>query len=196
MHNRRFDPDQAPRLDDPERLQWFPPQRLIEAIQLQPGMAIADIGAGTGFFAAPMAEFTGSSGVVYAVDVEKKMLARLREKIELCIAPPNIVLVEADAIGTSLPYAGCDRVLVANVWHEIEDARAALNEFARILRSDGCLAILDWRPDATRPPGPPLDHRVSCEQTCATLVRSGWKLVSSEPFGPYSYLVMAAPPQS
>ena len=196
MHNRRFDPDQAPRLEDPERLKWFPPQQIIEALRIEPGMAIADIGAGTGFFAAPMAEFAGSDGVVYAVDVEKKMLARLREKIELGIAPANIVLVEADAIGTSLPYASCDRVLVANVWHEIEDGRAALGEFARILRSDGCLAILDWSPDATRPPGPPLDHRVSCEHACATLLRSGWKPISSAPFGPYSYLVIATPPAS
>lgn len=195
MHNRRFDPDQAPRLDDPERLQWFPPQQVIEALRIEPGMAIADIGAGTGFFAAPMAEFAGSSGVVYAVDVEKRMLDRLREKIDLSVAPPNIVLVEADATGTSLPHASCDRILVANVWHEIEDSRAALDEFARILRSDGCLAILDWSPDAIRPPGPPLDHRVSCAQTCSTLTRSGWKTISSEPIGPYSYLVTAAPPE-
>ncbi len=196
MSNRRFDPAQAPRLDDRERLQWFPPQRLIEALRVEPGMVIADIGAGTGFFTAPLAEFTGTEGIVYAVDVEAKMLARIHEKIELGIAPTNIFLIEADAIGTSLPFASCHRILLANVWHEIEDVRAALDEFARILRSDGMLAVLDWNPAATRPPGPPLDQRVSSEQTCAALVRSGWRLIGSGPFGVYSYLVTAAPPSA
>ena len=196
MPDRRFDPPQAHRLEDPERKQWFPPQQLVDALGIEPGMAIADIGAGTGFFAAPLAEHAGSAGVVYAVDVEATMLARLREKIELGIAPSNIQLVEADAVATSLPYASCDRVLLANVWHEIEDAKPALAEFARILRPEGLLAILDWNPSATRPPGPPLDHRISMEQTSATLLRCGWKISGSGPFGMYSYLVIATPPTS
>lgn len=194
MHDRRFDPSQAQRLDDPERFQWFSPQRVIEALRIEPGMVIADIGAGTGFFSAPMAEVAGDQGAVYAVDVEPKLLACLREKMEIGTAPRSIHLVEADATCTSLPSASCDRALLANVWHEIADTGAALAECARILRGSGCLAILDWRPDATRPPGPPLDHRISADNTASTLARHGWSVLVNAPLGPYSYLVIAVPP--
>jgi hypothetical protein len=48
MHERRFRPSQMHRLEDPDRIKWLPPQEILAQLGLQPGFAVADIGAGTG----------------------------------------------------------------------------------------------------------------------------------------------------
>jgi predicted methyltransferase len=50
MHERRFNPSLAHRLDDPARLLWLPPDEVIAMLRVQPGDLVADIGAGTGYF--------------------------------------------------------------------------------------------------------------------------------------------------
>jgi predicted methyltransferase len=59
MHDRRFNPSLAHRLDDPARLLWLPPDEVIAALGVQPGDMVADIGAGTGYFILPLARALG-----------------------------------------------------------------------------------------------------------------------------------------
>ncbi len=202
MHDRMFNAAESHRLDDPERLRFMPPTEVVNALELAPGMTVADIGAGTGYFALPVARAILPNGRVFAVDVQREMLTRLDAKLRQAGASGNISLVEGDATGTTLPDATCDRVLIANVWHELPDHTAALREFARILRPDGRLAILDWRADVPArskakprtendPPGPPTEHRISADDVASMLRAEDWTVLSTNNVGDYSYLVIA-----
>ncbi len=188
MAHKLFDPSRAARLEDPERLTSSPPDELLRHLQLTPAMTVADIGAGTGYFALPLARAVRH---VCAVDVQPEMLALLQRKLEAADAPRNISLLEGDAARTNLEEHSCDRVLLANVWHELPDARAALREMARILKPAGMIAVLDWRPDAEHPPGPPPEHRVSLESVMEDLHRNGWRARAGLRTGLHHYLVLA-----
>lgn len=188
MHSRVFDPAQAHKLEDPSRLEWLPPDEILRHLQLAPEMAVADIGAGSGYFALPLARAVRQ---VYAVDLQPQMLAMLAGKLKAPGAPANVELVEGEAAATGLAEHSCDRVLLANIWHELPDTRAALREMGRILKPGGRIAILDWRPDAEHPPGPPPEHRVALENVLDTLHRNGWVARAGLRAGRYHYLALA-----
>ena len=191
MGHKTFDVSRAARLDDPERLRWMPVDLAAKMLGLTQGMHIADVGAGTGYFAAPFARVAGPQGKVWAVDMQPGILEILRGKLAQPGAPGNIEARAGTASATGLPGASCDLAFFANVWHELEDPRAALQEAARILKPGGRLAILDWRPDVERPPGPPLDHRIAASAVQASLVTAGWRDVETRAFSKYSYLITA-----
>lgn len=167
----------------------MPAGEVVEHLNVKHGSDIADVGAGTGYFALPLAKAV-APGKVYAVDVQPEMLKLLDQKLGAPGAPDNIHLVEGDAAATTLPDRSVDLALLANMWHEIDDHGPVLREVSRILRSGGTVAVLDWRPDVDRPPGPPLEHRIAAAEVVQTLQQDGWRVVKNETVGTYSYLVM------
>ena len=194
MTDKRFNASQAHRLDSPERIMWIPPAEVIAAMAIRPGETIADVGAGTGYFALPMAAAAGPHGKVFAVDAQPEMLAHLRQKLHDG-GIKNIELVHAEADATSLDDATCSLVLLANVWHEFDDHAAVLRETKRILKSGGRIAILDWRPDVEREAGPPLDHRISAEDAMRDLIAAGFVQTAHTNAGKFSWLVQGEMPQ-
>lgn len=193
MHERRFDPKQVHRLEDPERITWLPPKDIVAMLELKPGIDVADIGAGTGYFALPIAEEI-APGTLHAVDVSPEILEFLRSKLQGAGAPRNIQMHAGEAEATGLPDGCCDLVFLATVWHEIDDVGAALREAARLLRDDGRIAILDWSPEAQRPPGPPIEHRIPQATVESQLKDAGWQVMWSELAGRFTYLVMGRKP--
>ena len=193
MNEKVFNPRDIHKLEDPERLAWLPPQEVVALLGLAAGMRVADIGAGSGYFALPFARAIGPDGRLFAVDFQPEMLEFLRAKLIAPGAPGNIECAEGSGGSTGLPDASCDLVFVANVWHELDDRAAALEEAARILRRPGRIAILDWRSDLLQPPGPPPHHRIGQEETAATLESHGWTIRAATAVGRFSYLVIAAP---
>lgn len=191
MPEKTFDPRNAHKLDDSARLQWLPPDVVISALRLVPGMNVADIGAGSGYFTLPIARKVGPDGKVFAVDLQPAMLSLLSGRLAAGQDIRNVEVIEADAADTRLPSRSCDVVLMAAVWHELDDHVRVLREVSRVLREGGSLAILDWRPDVDRPPGPPLDHRIPPDRVARTLEANGWAAQPPQWIGPYSYLIIA-----
>ena len=191
LNERTFHHANAHRLEDPERLTWLPPAEVLAALTVAPGLTVADVGAGTGYFSLPIARTVGPKGKVFAVDLQKEMLEMIREKLTPSEQPKNIELVEAPAIRTTLPGRSCDMVFMANIWHELDDHAGVLREIGRILRPGGALAILDWRHDLPSPPGPPAEHRIPLASVHEVLEGSGWKILLSTTVGQYSYLLKA-----
>ncbi len=191
MHEKRFDAVLAYRLDLPERITWLPPDEVIRALALQAGATVVDLGAGTGYFALPLALAVGASGRVIAVDAQEEMLELLRRRITSSAAW-NIELVRAEADAIPLPDATCDLIFLANVWHELPYRGATLAEAKRILKAQGRIAILDWRHDVEPEHGPPLEHRLAPSSAVAELVAAGFQPVSQRNIGKYSWLVQAA----
>lgn len=188
MTTKRFDASMAHRLDAAERLVWLPPAEVVEAMGVRSGDIIADIGAGTGYFALPLATAAGPQGKVFAVDAQADMLGHLQQKLNSNGAP-NIEMVHAEAEATGLPDASCTVVFLANVWHEFDDRAIVLREARRILKPGGRIAILDWRPDVEREAGPPLDHRISTAVAVSDLQSAGFVRTTHTNTGKYSWLV-------
>jgi len=122
MNDRIFSHTQAGKLDDPARLKWLPPSDVMAALDIHSEMAVVDVGAGTGYFSIPIADWLGASGVVYAVNLQPEMLELLKKKLHhgkkknLC----EIELLQGKADCVPLPDRSADLVLLANLWHELD----------------------------------------------------------------------------
>lgn len=191
MHDRVLKHTEAHKLEDPERLRWLPPAEILSHLRLAPGMKIADVGAGTGYFSIPIAGAVGALGKVYAVDLQAEMLDLLRQKLEQHHAPGNISLLQGNASQLPLPERAAHVTFYANIWHELENHDAAFAEALRISVPGARIAILDWRDDCAPPPGPPQDHRISNQAVVAFLQSKGCADVVSRHVGQYGYLVTA-----
>ena len=180
------------RLDRPERAQWQKPDEVVSLLDLKPGMAVADIGAGTGYFAFRIAEGVGPTGKVYGVDLQPEMLEALRGRIaEQGVA--NIVPVQSGPVDTTLPDAEVDRVFINNVTHEFDDLDASLREHARILKPGGRLVVVDWKPGKTDV-GPPPDHRLPPEKMTRAARAAGFSEAGSSDLLPNQYILFFLKP--
>ena len=191
MHDRVFKHTEAHKLEDPERLRWLSPAEVISHLRLLPGMKIADIGAGTGYFSIPIARALGDVGQVFAADLQPEMLELLRQKLSQQDAPGNIKLLQGEASGLPLPDRSVHMAFYANIWHELPNHDAAFAEAVRVSVLGGKIAILDWRDDCSPPPGPPQEHRISDEAVVAFLKTKGCRRVASRHVGQYEYMVTA-----
>lgn len=191
MSDRLFDPAKADKLEDPERVRWLPPAEVLAAIAPAGGAVIADVGAGTGYFALPLARAVGPAGRVVAVDLQPVMLERLAAKLTGGEAPGNVAPLVGRAAALPLADRSCDALLLANLWHEFDDPAAVAREARRVVWPGGRLVVLDWRPDVDRPPGPPIDHRIAPDACRAILDGAGWTTRPTRGIGPFSWLVIA-----
>jgi cyclopropane fatty-acyl-phospholipid synthase-like methyltransferase len=121
------------------------PARLAHVLGLQPGMQIADIGAGSGAHAVAMAAFVGDTGQVYATELNPERRADIEGRISRA-AIRNVRVVAADETETRLPARGCDAIYMRAVFHHIPDHPAFAAQVAQALRPGGRLAVIDFAP--------------------------------------------------
>lgn len=165
--------------DDPARDTWQMPPRVIDALQLKPGQRVADIGAGTGYFATRLAK-SAAKPKVYAVDIEPSMVAHLTERAK-GEGLANITPVLAAAGTPNLPEP-VDVVLMVDRLHHIPNRVAYLTTLKAILKPGGRVAIVDFRKDATQ--GPPVEFRFTPDQLTEELGRAGYELDATHHFLP------------
>lgn len=160
--------------DDPARDAWQKPRELVAALDVRPGMSVADIGTGTGYLLPHLSRAAGATGRVHAVDVEPKMLewVATRAKRE---GLQNVATVLAQGGATGLPAASVDRAIMINVWHHIEDPAAYARDMARVLRPGGVLFIVEARHDMQEEGGPPAHFRLPPQKIIAQLEQAGLK---------------------
>ena len=180
MEHRFEDAEQyAASFDDPARDAWQMPGRVIEALGVQPGQTVADVGAGTGYFTMRLAQTTGAE-TVYAVDIEQSMVDYTRNRAEAA-GLSNVVAVLAGGDRTNLPEP-VDLVLIVDTYHHIPDRVAYFTLLRESLQPSGRLAIIDFRKDS--PSGPPVEFRFTSEQITGELERAGFTLAAQHDFLP------------
>jgi len=174
--------------DDPERDAWQKPHQVIQALALKPDAIVADIGAGTGYFAARLANML-PKGTVYAVDIEPAMVKYLGER------------AQREGLGNLKPVAGlpgdprlpakADLILLVDVYHHIEDRGRYFRSLAASLKPGGRLAVIDFRLDS--PNGPPKEARVAPERVKAEMKGAGYALAEELGFLPNQYFLVFRP---
>lgn len=184
----KFEVAHRAHLDSEERRSYLDAPAILRGFRLRAGMRVADVGAGTGFFALPAAELVGRAGRVFAVDLSPEMLEDLQAKIR----PRPIANVEAvrsteDRI--PLPDRSVDFVLMACVLHEL-DGPGTLLEARRILATRGRLGIVDWKKE-DMPFGPPKAHRLDVSEARTVLADAGFKPTRAVDVGAYHYGIEA-----
>jgi ubiquinone/menaquinone biosynthesis C-methylase UbiE len=190
MNDRTFRAAHAHKLDDPRRREWLPPGDVLHALPSLKGITVGDIGAGTGYFTLPMAQLPEGPQLIYAVDIQAEMLSLLQSKLSAEEAA-KVRLINGSATESTLPDGSCDLLLLANIWHELDDTANVLAEARRVLKQGGTLAILDWRADVEPEFGPPMEHRISADLVEKQLTESGGSNLNQQQIGRYSYLIQA-----
>ena len=182
---RKFDPADRAHLDSDARRAYLDPDAILGAFGVGPGTALADIGAGTGFFAIPAAKRVGPAGRVYALDLEPQMLDDLRAKADNDLGIANISILRSEEERIPLPHHSVDVAFLACVLHELEGP-GTLRECARILKSTGHLAVVDWK-KIDQDIGPPMRHRLDETEARSFLKRSGFNPTRTFEAGRYHY---------
>lgn len=178
--------------ESPDRAAWQKPAEIPGALGVRPGMVVADIGAGTGYFEPHFSKAVGSGGKVLAIDIEPNLVAYMQKRFAReGLANATAVLAAPD--DPKLPDAGVDRILICDTWHHINDRLVYLARLARALKPGGLLAIVDFH-KRELPVGPPPQHKLSREEVVAELGEAGWTLAGEGEQLPYQYLLLFAPP--
>lgn len=183
--------------DDPARDQWQQPAEVVRALGLRPGMTVADLGAGTGYFLRYLSRAVGETGTVLAVEPELNLLGYLRSRAER-EGGNNVVPVLASFDNPRIPPSSTDLVLLVDTVHHINDRLTYLQRLRKALKPDGRVAIIDWH-KRELPVGPPLDHKLAREQVIEEMSRAGYSLSAEPDFLTYQYflifsLARSAPP--
>lgn len=169
---------------------WLSPDELMAELDVRAGMTVGEIGAGIAFYTVPLSRRVGPDGRVFAVEWRPWLIDELRAHLSGPDAPGNVDLIASRPAHTQLPTEAFDLVIFPYIWHELEDPGADLDETRRILRPQGRLAILNWRPEALCPPGPPIEHRVSMRSTVCTVEMKSWSLIHTATIGADGYLLV------
>jgi len=148
------------------------PENIIRQFQLGEGMKVADLGVGPGVYALLAAKAVGEDGTVYACDVQKELLTKVKNAAEH-EGYDNVHVMWTDLEeerGTTLADGILDAVIATNVLFQIEHKEVFMKEIARILRPNGKVLLVDWQ-DSFNGMGPHVDH-VFSKNAARTLAES------------------------
>jgi predicted methyltransferase len=160
-------------------------ERVFGLLGVKPGLAIADIGAGSGYYTSRLAPAVGPEGVVYANDIIPDYLTRLRRRMA-SEGRQNVRFVLGDTGNANLPPASVDIALMVHMYHEIADPFGLLWHLHEDLKPGGRVAIIDANRPTARHGTPP--SLLTCE-----LAAAGFRQLSVKSLENGSYLAIFAP---
>ncbi|HXJ45760.1 MAG TPA: methyltransferase domain-containing protein [Candidatus Dormibacteraeota bacterium] len=119
--------------------------KLAALLEWKQGTSVADIGAGDGSYAFAAADVVGTSGKVFATEIDKEKLAKLRNEITKR-SLKNVQVVESGDAETNLPALCCDAIFLRRVYHHLAKPLEFDASILRSLKPGGKLAIIDFPP--------------------------------------------------
>ncbi len=156
-HPTQFPASESHRLVNEDRRRRQPVEVIVQRMGPIKDEVIADLGAGVGYLSLPLAD---QGAKVIALDFQQEMLDGIRERDN---RSERIRLVRATLPEIPLPDASLDRVVMVNVFHEVEDKHRLADEISRVLRPNGRISLVDWQARETER-GPPLQERVPMDR--------------------------------
>jgi ubiquinone/menaquinone biosynthesis C-methylase UbiE len=124
-----------------DREQWQKVPEIFAAMRVAPGRRVADVGAGSGFFTVRLSSAVGTSGRVFAVDINPRLLHELQERVTR-EKLQNVEVIAAEPDNPRLP-ASLDAVLIVNAYHEMDAHQKILDTIRQALTLDGRLVIVE-----------------------------------------------------
>src|SRR5205823_12845646 len=130
--------------DDPARDAYQKPGEVVRALRIRPGMRVADVGAGTGYFSRYLSTAVGATGTVFSADTEPELVRHLRERAEK-ERTDNVVPILASPDNPRLPRGAVDLVPLVDTFHHIDHRVAYFGSLRRTLAPGGRVAVVDWQ---------------------------------------------------
>ncbi len=118
-------------------------EKITAAVGIKPGMAVADVGAGTGLFTLPFAKAAGKDGKVYAVEIAKNFLDHIKARAEKA-GLANIEPVLGTARSVELPANSVDLAFICDVYHHFEHPQDSLKSLHKALKEKGEIVLIDF----------------------------------------------------
>jgi len=182
--NRPYqDPDYAQwveRFERPGREVYDQRKAIVAASGIQPGMQVADIGAGTGLFTMLFAHTVGNNGHVFAVDISRTFLNNLEQRAKR-ESLNNVTTIENNQTDARLPTGSIQLAFVCDTYHHFEQPRAMLASIHRALKPGGSLVVIDFeRIEGMSSPWV-LDHvRADKKSVIQEIEAAGFRLVADK----------------
>lgn len=163
---------------------------LVKSLRLKPGMVVADIGAGSGVVSLLMAEHLLPNGKVLAVDVQREMLDRLRQRLKK-LGVQNIEPVLGTATSPMLPAKSIDLALFVDVYHEFEFPYEMMFAISKALKPGGRAVFVEYRKEDPTVPIK-LVHKMSVAQVRKEISRQEFLLEWRETIGvlPWQHIIV------
>jgi ubiquinone/menaquinone biosynthesis C-methylase UbiE len=170
------------------------PARNVDALGIEPGMLVADFGAGSGAYVLAIGEALKGDGTIYAIDIQKDLLKRIKNETHQR-GFDNVEIIWGDLEvprGTKIADRRLDYVIISNLLFQLTDKKAPLREAWRILKPTGKLAIIDWS-ESFGGLGPIDDHVVSKQDAFELAHSCGFDLVHEIEAGAHHYGLVFRP---
>ncbi len=170
---------------------------LIEVLNIEDGLTVADIGAGYGDQTLAISQHIGSKGTIYSTELGTESVKELRQSVENTDFS-NITVLKGHPDRTNLPKECCDAIFLRRVYHHITNPKAFNNSLFTSLKPGGRLAIIDFKPRGSEadPDGRASgsQHGVTADTVVKELRQAGFSLISTEEgVGRDIYVVMEKP---
>jgi SAM-dependent methyltransferase len=181
-------------LERPERTEEENPDKMVELLGIKPGQAVADIGAGSGYITQRLAAKAGSSGKVYAVDIQQEMLDLIAKKMK-SRGVRNVTPVLGTIKNPNLPTNAVDLVVMVDVYHEFSEPEAMMRHIVESLKPGGRVAFVEYRAED---PNVPIKrvHKMSEAQVKKEAAAAGLKWEVTLEDLPRQHLIIFRGPKS
>ncbi len=187
-HARLFPPEHLNLLEGPDRDEWQQPDRIMDELGIADGSRVADLGAGGGWFTERLAHRVGPNGVVYAVDIQPAMIDAIKRRVTSRTLT-NVQPILGTPDDPRLP-GGLHAVLMVDTYPQLQSPVAVLKNVARALAPNGLVGIVDFKPDGSGGPGPPIEERLDPRAIVRDAETAGLTLRRQETFLRYQYLLV------
>jgi ubiquinone/menaquinone biosynthesis C-methylase UbiE len=161
-------------LDRAERIEEEQPDKALDVLKIRPGAAVADVGAGSGYFTTRLSARVGPKGKVYAVEIQPEMLRLLAVRLKSDNIT-NVTVIQGEVDNPRLPTSAVDLEILVDVYHEFSVPQAQLWHLRDALKSDGRLVLLEYRKED---PSIPIreDHKMSVAEAKLEVEAEGFTL--------------------
>lgn len=174
-------------LERDERVAEEQPQRVLDAMGLEPGDVVADIGCGSGYYARKIAPLVRPGGRVYCEDIQPEMLEIMQSRAA-ADGVDGIEPILGTATDPMLPDGELDWVIIADVYHEMSDPEPMLAGIRHALAPGGRVALLEYRVEDGTGDSIKADHAMSVRQVLVEWQAAGFELEALHDFLPAQHL--------